>query len=323
MSGASSEQHFTNRCMQTAQLGHLLTVIDALCQRASTVVRDVYEDGSLAIRTKDDAKDVQTRADRRSERVIVGGLQRHFPGVRVVGEEGELGDVLTERADNSAPQQYDASADWPDALPLNRVTVWVDPLDGTQELIDGFVHRVTILVGIALDDDPIAGVIAQPFVRAAADERRSRTVVGWVGSNTPVEERVFGLYDNVSPTATCADPSERLTIVTSRSHGQAAIDAVQDELRALEADGRRVEWLRAGGCGAKTLEVLEGRAHLYLFPTPGTKKWDSCACDAITKAVGGCFTDIDGRAIQYAFGVDHMNARGLRVSLLAREHLGC
>ena len=42
--------------------------------------------------------------------------------------------------------------------------MWIDPLDGTQEFIQGIFNDVTILVGISVRGVPIAGIIHHPFV---------------------------------------------------------------------------------------------------------------------------------------------------------------
>ena len=33
--------------------------------------------------------------------------------------------------------------------------------------------------------------------------------------------------------------------------------------------------------------MIEGKAHAYVFPSPGCKKWDTCAPEAILHALGG------------------------------------
>ena len=40
--------------------------------------------------------------------------------------------------------------------------------------------------------------------------------------------------------------------------------------------------------------ILEGTADAYVFPSNGTKKWDTCAPEAILLAIGGKLTKPDG-----------------------------
>jgi len=44
--------------------------------------------------------------------------------------------------------------------------------------------------------------------------------------------------------------------------------------------------LHVGGAGHKALLVLDGDADAYVFPQDGTKRWDTCAVDAILHAAG-------------------------------------
>ena len=50
--------------------------------------------------------------------------------------------------------------------------------------------------------------------------------------------------------------------------------------------------LKVGGSGHKVLLLIEGKAHAYVFPSPGCKKWDTCAPEAILHALGGKVSEI-------------------------------
>ena len=52
------------------------------------------------------------------------------------------------------------------------------------------------------------------------------------------------------------------------------------------------EVLKVGGSGHKVLLLIEGKAHAYVFPSPGCKKWDTCAPEAILHALGGKVNDL-------------------------------
>ena len=45
--------------------------------------------------------------------------------------------------------------------------------------------------------------------------------------------------------------------------------------------------------------LLEGKAHAYVFASPGCKKWDTAAPQAILEAAGGKLTDIKGEILPY------------------------
>lgn len=78
--------------------------------------------------------------------------------------------------------------------------------------------------------------------------------------------------------------------------------------------------LRQGGAGNKVLRVIEGDADCYLFPSAGTKKWDTCAPEAILVAMGGCLTDIHGNRLNYAPTVQHGNTGGVMATSDPARH---
>ena len=166
----------------------------------------------------------------------------------------------------------------------------------------GFIEHVTVLIGIAVDGKAVAGVIHQPFL-PAPDNTMGRTIWGLVGLGV----RGANLITN-PPTA------GTLRIVVTRSH---YTEAVEKTVKALNP----TEFLKEGGCGNKVLMVLEGKAEAYIFPSRGTKRWDSCAGDGIVRAAGGMFTDIHGNDILYDCAKDEaVNRTGLLVTMDTELH---
>jgi len=88
-----------------------------LARGAGKIVLDHY--GKVERLTKRHAEAV-TDADRASQRFIVAGLKRRYPGDGIVGEENDTGSGIT--------------FDCPD--PGGRVWV-IDPIDGTNNFIAG------------------------------------------------------------------------------------------------------------------------------------------------------------------------------------------
>ena len=52
--------------------------------------------------------------------------------------------------------------------------------------------------------------------------------------------------------------------------------------------------VRIGGAGNKVLSLVDGEVDCYLFPSKGTKRWDTCAGEAILNCIGGVLTNARG-----------------------------
>ena len=100
-------------------------------------------------------------------------------------------------------------------------------------------------------------------------------------------------------------PADGLTIVSSRSHGDAA---------ALDAflDGRPVAAAVTAGSSLKFCLVASGEADLY--PRLGrTMEWDTAAGHAVLDAAGGRVSDVSGTELGYGkpgFENPHFVAQG-------------
>jgi len=296
----------------TDNVSLLMRIVSAsVCaaNQAGKIVRDVMKTGQLGIVDKG-VNDLQTEADRSAQRCIVGSLSRMFPNVTIIGEENldpceklPDGHLVTECDESvlsvKCPEEFAA------AKPED-IVVWVDPLDGTNEYTQGFLDHVTVLIGIAVNGRAVAGVCHQPFYdyKNQKDiDQQGRTIWGVVGVGA------FGV-NRVEP------PENQLVLTTTRSHGNAIINKT---LEALQPN----EIVRVGGAGHKVLIVIEGRAHAYAFPSPGCKKWDTCAPEAILTALGGRLTDIFGNDIKYHKDVQHLNAQGVFASCSTAVHDRC
>ena len=66
--------------------------------------------------------------------------------------------------------------------------------------------------------------------------------------------------------------------------------------------------------------ILEGQAHAYVFASPGCKKWDTAAPEAILHAAGGRLTDIHGNLLGYEGTVQRRNAAGVIATTKGRDH---
>ncbi len=232
----------------------LLESLTALARQAGAVVMSVYAT-DFAVRGKGDASPV-TEADERAEAVILAGLAQLAPGIPVVAEESV------------------AAGHTPD---ISSGRFWlVDPLDGTKEFIS---RNGEFTVNIALIDHgrPVAGVVLAPAVGGPA----GRLFAGAEGLGAWVEDAQGHRPIQCRPV-----PAEGLTVVASRSHGDAA---------ALDAflAGRPVAQLANAGSSLKLCLIAEGAADLY--PRHGrTMEWDIAAGHAVLAAAGGGVWLTDG-----------------------------
>jgi len=279
----------------------------AIADKAGEIVRDIMKKGDLGIVEKTGKDDLQTQADRSAQNCIIASLAKQFPKLTVVGEEGEqdltgvpaewiVTAANTEASKISCPDKYKDVA-------MEDLTVWVDPLDGTKEYTQGLLDHVTVLIGIAVGKESVAGVIHQPYWNYKSADPNAvvgRTFYGLIGSG------VYGLSP-VPP------PADQRIVTTTRSHGTGL---VQQALEVLKPD----QVLKVGGAGHKVMLLMEGEAHAYVFPSPGCKKWDTCAPEAILHAMGGKLTDMKGDQYEYHSTVEHMNGEGVLATATSSDH---
>ncbi|XP_011305902.1 3'(2'),5'-bisphosphate nucleotidase 1 isoform X2 [Fopius arisanus] len=286
----------------------MASTVSAVVQ-AGKIIRDVMNKGELNIVEKG-KNDLQTEADRSAQNCIIESLSRQFPGVTIIGEEGTsrcevpphwivtdmdqeiLNVKLPEHLENIAPKD---------------ISVWVDPLDGTSEFTQGLLDHVTVLVGVAVGEKAVGGVIHQPYSKNPKTSSLGRTLWG-------IEGVGVGGFNPLSP------PQDRRIITTTRtcfwnfrSHSNKTVQAALD---AMCPD----EILRVGGAGHKVVLLLEGKAHAYVFASPGCKKWDTCAPEAILRAAGGNLTDLHGNLYPYDSNAPHPNAKGVLATAPGENH---
>lgn len=112
----------------------LLAVLVAAAREGQQVVAANRGRLEGSVRTKSSAADLVTEIDVRVQDVVTGFLQRHAPGVAVIGEEAEP----------------------PTALGDARI--YLDPIDGTLNFVHGFGEHA-ISIGYWHADHPVAGVV--------------------------------------------------------------------------------------------------------------------------------------------------------------------
>lgn len=54
--------------------------------------------------------------------------------------------------------------------------VWIDPLDGTQDFVNGNLTAVTVLIGLSIGEKSRIGIVHKPF--SDEDQNKSKTIFG-------------------------------------------------------------------------------------------------------------------------------------------------
>lgn len=226
----------------------------AIARAAGHIVMQVYAT-DFAVHGKADDSPV-TQADVRAEAAILAALQGLAPDIPVVAEE-----AVSQGAEAAIGRRF-----------------WlVDPLDGTRE----FVSRngeFTVNIALIEDGAPVLGVVLAPAL--------GRLFVGAAGQGAWVEDAAGRRPIRCRPA-----PDGGLTVVASRSHGDAA---------ALDAflAGRKVAAVVNAGSSLKLCLVAAGEADLYPRLGP-TMEWDIAAGHAVLRAAGGTVCDLDGAPLRY------------------------
>ena len=185
--------------------------------------------------------------------------------------------------------------------------MWVDPLDATQEYTEGgedksLLKFVTVMVCIAVNGKPVAGVIYEPFTDIMN--------WGWVE---------HGVSQSLQEDHSMEHSKKDLFITYSRSHAGEVLAVAENAF----GEKYTLNQMVAAGSGYKVLQVVKGKADLYLHTTR-IKKWDICAGNAVLNAVGGRMTTLKGEEVDYGFegsaqnddGIVAAKPEGVQISLL-------
>lgn len=68
------------------------------------------------------------------------------------------------------------------------------------------------------------------------------------------------------------------------------------------------------------LKLTKGVGHVFLYPTQGCMKWDTCAPEAILIAAGGKLTDVHGKHYTYFKDEVFLNGGGVFATRNAADH---
>lgn len=253
----------------------LIEPLKHIARQAGEAILTLYHQQDLSIQHKSDKTPV-TVADLKANEVIEQGLKALDVQYPILSEESEH-TPFTERC------QWER--------------YWlVDPLDGTQEFING---NGQFTVNIALmeksEDDrsyPILGVVHVP------DEHTTYWGGSGLGAFKQIEDQPV---DSITPRI--FQPERETVVLGSRSYGTERARVFVEKLRALYPDLE----VRPVGSALKSCHVAEGLADIYPRLGP-TSEWDTGAAQAVLEGAGALLLDPHGKRFSYNFKESLLNS---------------
>ena len=209
-------------------------------------------------------------------------------------------------------------------LPVSELSVFLDPLDASQEYSEGLVDYVTVAACVARCGVPIVGLVYQPFQQRLYWTRPGTGVNVAFSADGAVEaERALAHAwgEGVAAGGACCSrrapplpplpPQQQQPLAAAAAAAAAAANA--SALRVLHSrshSGRGAAaalaaalppgaaLVPAGGAGYKFIQLLEGAGEAYVHPG-SIRKWDVCAGEALLRAAGGGVAQWSGAAVDY------------------------
>lgn len=220
---------------------------------AGKAIMEIYRDEKLFLtETKEDQSPL-TAADRRSNEIILEGLNRAYPGIPVVSEESKQ----IPYSERSGYHRY----------------FLVDPLDGTKE----FIKRngeFTVNIAYMEDSRPVGGYVLVPVT--------GMSYVAGLG------EGAFRIDPDGNKEAISSAPfflmQKGIRVFASRSHRDERTERMMSMLNDPE--------IMSAGSSLKFLRIAEGSAHFYPRRAP-TMEWDTAAAQCILEESGGSVLSLE------------------------------
>lgn len=288
----------------------LSTLVHAATYGSHTILSlsDTARSGHIQFKEEGDARSALTIADTSAQRIIVSSILGSYPNLHIVGEEDESVEVdvayqrvlrddilvghewTTANVEKEQPPEY---------LNLAEVTVFVDPLDGTREFVEGRLSNVQSLIGVCYKGRPLMGAIGLPFPNEA-NGNSTEVVFGIIGKG--IGKVCTKKDESENDIVTCAVPDvkqyqEGDTIFLSSGDSASVRSAVDLAHTIFEAKGG-IQQQVVGATGNKLIKVAQGSTVLSLLHTK-TSLWDTAAPAAILESMGGHVTDYFGEPLVY------------------------
>lgn len=186
--------------------------------------------------------------------------------------------------------------------------VWIDPIDGTRELVAGRLENVTCMIGVVYNKIPVMGLVHRPYVERNGTLGETffgslefgiyKTFFDRTWDARRIEEREFSYMAPFSTGDDIPDLEKHVLDVNVCWHRE---NAQNEECLEHIKPCRYVE---DGGAGKRVLRVLDDINEMWVFPGYGQSGWDMCGPEALIRGRLGITTDFYEERFKYTPEID-------------------
>lgn len=236
-----------------------------MAKEAGTIQLAYFRSGDIGLRTKSNAYDVVTRADRECEEFIVRTIARHYPHHAVLGEEGG--------SRGAAASDYR----------------WVvDPLDGTTNFSQG-IPVFAVSIALQHRGATVAGAVYAPCLGELYTATEGGGAFMQCAAGGPQRIRVAQKQTLATSVLATGFPYDKDVDPDNNSDNVARIVPHVRDLRRLGSAAYDLCCVAAG--------FLDGYWEL------GLHEWDVCAAELIVREAGGTVCDLrENRGVSIVAG---------------------
>ena len=299
-----------------------------------------------------DPRSALTEADLNSQHVIMDCIQSVYgSSLNIIGEEDGDGDgdgdidgenttthscSVFEKYNVDPPSKREINKSIPNELideechfhrskltvPSKDLTIYIDPMDGTRQFVEGRLQNVQCLIGITYKGHPIGGVIGLPFVPLETGDDSIKVVFAMNFSECNIvdtisfengvcqstsknndndseqkDTNIWHSLDRVYGNSDESDLKSSLKIFTGNPTYLHKRHALQHLQHFTEKNGDSLNLRVTGGCGNQILRATaystanSGMGNAIAIINPGACSWDTAAPSSIMFASMAKFGD--------------------------------
>ena len=275
------------------ELNKILNIFFQVCEISSEYCKKI-EKGEIKNNVHYKEKNEKfTDIDWLIQKLIENIISKYFPYIKIIGEEDTSINIGIDEKNNNFLSQISNidinknyfSNEYNYKISLkDKITLFMDPIDATNQLIKKNFDPVTILIGICINDKPKIGIIHY------LSELESHKKITYF--NYP-EKGVFTFYKNeINKVNINKFNGWKFLISYTRSN---------NDMYEFIKNFENAEYEKIHGCGNKCIKVILNDYCYFSNGNYAVALWDICASHCIVQEIGGGFYNFKGEEIKYDY----------------------